>query len=101
MIQGQVATSDGLAIIFTQAGTVSTAVTAFAASPAGNYIFGLIGLDAGKVEKVTGAVTVAVQDAGNGVVAAVDAAKQVHSDVSAVVDAANDVAVDAEVKPQD
>jgi hypothetical protein len=42
-----------------------------------------------------------VQDAGNGVVAAVDAAKQVHSDVSAVVDAANDVAVDAEVKPQD
>jgi hypothetical protein len=65
-----------LTTILGQIAAVSLAVTAFAASPAGNYVFGLIGLDATKVAKLTADVNTT----------AVDATPAAHA-VAAVVEA--------------
>lgn len=71
--------------ILTQLGAVATAVSAFGASPAGNYVFGLIGLDAKAVEKTTTDVAQVATDAEVAVQAGIEGGSTVVEDSKNVV----------------
>lgn len=76
--------SDKITAALTQIGLVATLVTAFASSPAGNYLFGLIGLDATSVTKLTGDLTTTGTDATSTVTAAVAGGTTVVADAKTV-----------------
>lgn len=82
--------TSSIAGVLTQVGAVTTAISAFGASPAGNYIFGLIGLDATAVAKVTATVNKTSSDASQTVVAAVNGVNTVVVDSKAVAAAVKD-----------
>jgi hypothetical protein len=69
LIQRDIDPGTGLTAILTQVTAVSAAITRFAASPAGNYLFGLIGLDVATVDKIT----TDIHTAGTDVAPAIDA----------------------------
>ena len=70
--------------ILTQIGAVATGVSAFGASSAGNYVFGLIGLSATAVQKTTADVAQVATDADVAIQAGIEGGSTVVKDVSNV-----------------
>lgn len=70
--------------ILTQLGAVATAVSAFGASPAGNYVFGLIGLDAATVEKTKADVASVATDSEVAIQAGIEGGTTVAQDTTNV-----------------